>query len=165
MTDKIEAVAVPGKANHFVLNEAGQKAVAEARAAARLKVPPVAGPYTLCATEPVVIDGVERLAAKLMRENDGSLVIMAPDPDEASDRRRIAAVNPTSFTPKRGKGWEMTREDDPEQMATARLFLASPTLRDVALELIYGGGSDASLQLAIDLAREGLVTSGDLRQA
>lgn len=98
---------------------------------------PTHGPYSFAGTEPIVINGIEHSPGVTFRENSGALVIMAPVQDaEAapSDRRRIAAVD-TIVEVKRGKGWAMTMEDDPEQAANARLFREAWALYDFAMEI------------------------------
>lgn len=94
------------------------------------------GPYTLAATARITIDGVERAPRKIMRDSDGSLLIMASEPGDFAEQRRIAVVHPIGFSPKRGQGWQMTAEQDAEQWATASLFVSAPDLYAALAELI-----------------------------
>lgn len=93
----------------------------------------IAGPYSLAGTGPIVIDGKEERPGSLMRDNDGSLILMAPDnPEEsASDRKRIATVGLT-IEVKRSERWSVTPEEDPVQMATALVLMAAPDLLEAA---------------------------------
>lgn len=89
------------------------------------------GPYSLAGMEAIVIDGVERRPGTMMRENSGALVIMAPHPDEDGERLRLGTVDLT-IDVKRGQGWRVEADEDPQQMATARLWMAAPDLANAA---------------------------------
>lgn len=97
----------------------------------------IPGPYSLAGTEPIIIEGKEAHPGNLMRDNDGALIIMAPcDPEEfASDRKRIGTVGLTVDI-KRGQGWKVTPEQDPMQMATARLFQAAPEMFVALVDMV-----------------------------
>lgn len=93
---------------------------------------PIAGPYSLGATP-----------YGLWRDNDGSLIIMAPDPDYPDDKVRVGCVNPTQRI-KRGTSSTMTADEDPVQMATARLFVAAPMLASALLRIAEASPANAN---------------------
>lgn len=97
---------------------------------------PTKGPYTLGGTPTEVIAGVT-VPGLVFRDNDGTLAIMAPaDMEErGTDRIRIAGVS-TMIDVKRGTGHKLTFEDDPEQAANARLFMAAPVLYEHREEIV-----------------------------
>lgn len=101
---------------------------------------PTKGPYTLGGQPEEDIAGV-KVPGLIFRDNDGTLAIMAPETGEhagPNDRQRIGSVNPISFRPKRGEGYRMKLEDDPEQAAVAGLFMAAPVLWENRAEIITG---------------------------
>lgn len=120
------------------------------------------GPYSLAGTEPIVIDGVEHVPAQYMRDNDGSLIIMAPDdPSEAaSDRKRIGTVG-LSIDVKRGNGWRVTADEDPRQMATARLWMAAPDLLEALRALLTACEEDCGVPSDCDADDEAVGAGED----
>ena len=70
------------------------------------------------------------------RENSGAAIILGPDPDPAAadgEVKRLGTVDLT-IEVRRGQGWAVADEDDPQQMATANLWAASPDLLAAALD-------------------------------
>jgi hypothetical protein len=91
-----------------------------------------AGPYTLASTEPIIIDGIEREPRRIMRQNDGSLTIMAPHPEYLGERVRLGLVDLTVHT-KRGEAWKLPAGADPAQEAVAALWMAAPDMVDALM--------------------------------
>lgn len=96
-----------------------------------------AGPYTLPMTEPIMVGDVMADPGFMMRHDDGTIVILAGDPDEVGERLPVAAV--PWFGPKRKRGESMFKvpiEADARQHAQVRLFLAAPAAYKSLLDLI-----------------------------